>query len=65
MEPFKPEAKIIDVPEAPGVEGLRVIVEQIRNSEYGVPIHFRGTPVALRLMHLVRFDKLGVLVPIT
>lgn len=64
MGPFKLEATIINVPEAPGIAGLRDIAGQIRNSEYGVPIHFRGTPEALRLMRLVRFDRLGVLVPI-
>lgn len=64
MEPFKPEATIINVPEAPGIEGLKEIVAQIHKSERDVPIHFRGTPAALRLLRLVRFDRLGVLIPI-
>ena len=54
---------IIDVPEAPGVEGLRAIVNQIKRSQTspwdgaGPPIVLRGTSRALALMRLCRLDQ--------
>lgn len=59
---------VIDLPEAPGQAGVQEVIRQIKHLAdpdpwaASQPIIVRGTPGAMRLAHLLRWDRIpGVL----